>query len=510
MGMFVVIKKSVSNLCALKIPRKSFCTEIVKFASSTSGEPSNEHEKKQTITKNIPQYDIAIVGGGMVGMALACFLASMPMTKQLSVAIIDSNPALGSNLCIKKEDPPDPRVSTVTPASISFLQDAGAWKYVEQNRHAYFNKMQVWDYTGLGYARYDARDVDKDFLGCVAENKVLHSALLSCIKDSDFKKAIYPLRLISMTLNPRSMSLVGNTASKEPSSAQGHSAKLELSDGSSIYAKLVVGADGGKSRVRDLAGFKTTGWNYSQNAIICTVEHTSENRCAWQRFLPTGPIALLPMGDKFSNIVWTMSPTESNNRKSITEEDFLKDVNSALDYGYGPHPTSSLLGTRDMFSWFKMDATLSANEFFEVPPKVIRLASERMVFPLSLRHANSYASKRVVLIGDAAHTVHPLAGQGVNLGFGDAFSLSRVIAEGIALGTDIGEVNLLKKYEAERKPANIMMMAFLDGFQKAYSVDFGPLNFLRSAAFHGANYISPLKKSIISYASGEHKLPIFL
>lgn len=146
------------------------------------------------------------------------------------------------------------------------------------------------------------------------------------------------------------------------------------------------------------------------------------------------------MGDKFSNIVWTMSPTESNNHKSITEEDFLKDVNSALDYGYGPHPTSSILGTRDMLSWFKMDTTSSANEFFEIPPKVVRLASERMVFPLSLRHANSYASKRVVLIGDAAHTVHPLAGQGVNLGFGDAFSLSRIIAEGIALGSDIGEV----------------------------------------------------------------------
>jgi len=203
---------------------------------------------------------------------------------------------------------------------------------------------------------------------------------------------------------------------------------------------LKVGADGGKSHVRELAGIKTTGWNYSQNAIICTVEHASENVCAWQRFLPTGPIALLPIGDKFSNIVWTMSPAESNSRKSITEEEFLKDVNYALDYGYGPRPTSGLLGTRDMFSWFKMDATISTNEFFEIPPKVIKLASERMVFPLTLRHANSYASKRVVLIGDAAHTVHPLAGQGVNLGFGDAFSLSRIIAEGIALGTDIGEV----------------------------------------------------------------------
>lgn len=203
---------------------------------------------------------------------------------------------------------------------------------------------------------------------------------------------------------------------------------------------MQVGADGGKSRVRELAGFKITGWNYSQNAVICTVEHPVENQCAWQRFLPSGPIALLPIGDKFSNIVWTMSPKEASDCKSMNEDDFVKALNHALDYGYGPHPKSGLLGSPDMFSWFRGDVTMSANGCFEVPPKVVKLASERMVFPLSLKHANDYAAKRIVLIGDAAHTVHPLAGQGVNLGFGDAFALSRIIAEGIAVGTDIGEV----------------------------------------------------------------------
>lgn len=208
---------------------------------------------------------------------------------------------------------------------------------------------------------------------------------------------------------------------------------------------MQVGADGGKSRVRELAGFKTTGWNYSQNAIICTVEHTVENGCAWQRFLPAGPIALLPMGDNFSNIVWTMNPKESTSRKLMNEDEFVKDVNNALDYGYGPHPTSSLFGSGEMFSWPRAGVTLSANDCFEVPPKVVKLASERMVFPLSLRHASDYVSKHVVLIGDAAHTVHPLAGQGVNMGFGDAFALSRVIAEGIAVGSDIGEVCVFAK-----------------------------------------------------------------
>lgn len=185
---------------------------------------------------------------------------------------------------------------------------------------------------------------------------------------------------------------------------------------------MQVGADGGKSHVRDLAGFKTTGWNYSQNAVICTVKHTVENYCAWQRFLPAGPIALLPIGDTFSNIVWTMNPKEASEFKSMSQDDFVKAVNHALDYGYGPHPTSS------------------GDNSWEVPPKVVELASDRMVFPLSLKHAKEYAVNRVVLIGDAAHTVHPLAGQGVNLGFGDACALSKVIADGIALGADLGEV----------------------------------------------------------------------
>ncbi|PRQ17534.1 putative FAD-binding domain, ubiquinone biosynthesis hydroxylase UbiH/COQ6 [Rosa chinensis] len=505
----LIRRKLVENAYRLKLSHKGFCTgAAAKVSSSNGAQPSNDHVGQQKSSNKSEPHDIAIVGGGMVGMALACSLARMPMTKHLKVAIIDSNPALSNGLSIKKEDPPDARVSTVTPATISLFKDIGAWKYVEQHRHAYFDQMQVWDYTGLGYTRYDARDVHKEYLGCVVENKVLHSSLLSCMQDTDFQKTIYPSRLSSMALNPGILSM-GMNSTSSGLNERGNLAKLDLSDGNSLYAKLVVGADGSKSRVRELAGFKTTGWKYSQNAIICTVEHHAENRCAWQRFLPTGPIALLPIGDNFSNIVWTMNPEEATDRKSMVEDDFVKAVNSALDYGFGPHPKSSNFGSGGIFSWFKTDTTICANECFKVPPKVMKLASERMVFPLSLMHANNYVSKHVVLIGDAAHTVHPLAGQGVNLGFGDAFSLSRIISEGIAVGTDISEVNLLKKYEAERKTANVTMMAILDGFQRAYSVDFGPLNVLRAAAFHGAQYIPPLKRSIISYASGDQRLPIF-
>ncbi|KAM7466133.1 hypothetical protein LguiB_013695 [Lonicera macranthoides] len=465
----------------------------------------DEHD----LANNVPHYDIAIVGGGMVGMAFACSLASMPLTNHLKIAIIDSNPALVSGASIKKDDPPDPRVSTVTPTTISLFKDVGAWQYVEQHRHAYFDRMQVWDYTGLGYTRYNVRDVYKDVLGCVAEHKVLHRSLLSCMQNTDMQNKVYPSRLASMTLSPSSSSVALNdTSSRTTLQTRGNLAKLELSDGNYLYAKLVVGADGFKSHVRELAGIKTTGWKYSQNALICTVQHKEENPCAWQRFLPTGPIALLPIGDNFSNIVWTMDLKDSSNLELMNEDDFVKAANHALDHGYGPHPQSKLFGG-DIFSWIKGDyGVSSAKESFEVPPKVVKLGSDRMAFLLSLMHANSYASKRVVLVGDAAHTVHPLAGQGVNMGFGDAFSLSRVIDDGIAVGSDIGEISLLKKFEADRKMANVAMMAILDGFQKACSVDFGPLNVLRAVAFHGAQYITPLKRNIISYASGEQRIPL--
>ncbi|KAI3960034.1 hypothetical protein MKW98_016758 [Papaver atlanticum] len=482
-------RKAVANtIDTIKVSKKGFSNAVL----------AREHKLKSGLASNADQHDIAIVGGGMVGMALACALSSNPLTKHLNVAIIDSNPALGRMDGIKKSELPDPRVSAITPATISFFKDVGAWQYVQENRHAIFDKMQVWDYTGSGYTRYNAKDLGKEMLGCVVENKVLHSSLLSCFKDKDFHKTIYPSRLTSMDLlsRPPAKGPDGNSGDSTLHS-RGSSAKLDLSDGNSIYAKLVVGADGGQSRVRELAGIQTTGWKYPQSAVICTVEHSTENQCAWQRFLPSGPIALLPVGDNFSNIVWSMSPTEALDRKTMSEDIFVREVNHALDYGYGPHPRPGLLGKDGKFSW-------------EVPPKVVKVVSERMMFPLSLMHANKYASNHVVLIGDAAHTVHPLAGQGVNLGYADAVALSKIIADGIAVGTDIGELSLLKKFESERKPANIMMMAILDGLQKAYSIDLGPFNALRAAAFNAVQYISPLKKNIVSYATGEQKWPLFL
>ncbi|CAM0877845.1 unnamed protein product [Alopecurus aequalis] len=487
-----------------------------------AAEPQDREEKVGGVKPGDEELDIAIVGGGMVGLAVACALSNMPLTKHLRVAIIDSSPALKSRGHLKKDGIPDSRVSTVTPATISFFRDIGAWEHIQKQRHAFFGKMQVWDYTGLGYTRYNARDVCKENLGCVVENKVLCNSLLLRLQEqkADIEKMMYPTRLVSLAFPSKSRQ--GAAGLKSPSTeadSTGHTSeelrrsnlvKLDLSDGQTLYSKLVVGADGSKSNVRQTAGIKTSGWNYPQSAIICTVEHTAENDCAWQRFLPSGPIALLPIGDNLSNIVWTMSPEEASRHKSTSPEEFVKSVNHALDFGYGPHPSS---GSLDRYmEWLFSgigDTAASTKECFEVPPKAIGLISDRMAFPLSLMHSHDYVSKGLALVGDAAHTVHPLAGQGVNLGFGDAAALANVISEGVSVGADIGDLSLLSRYEKDRKAANVAMAAVLDGFQKMYSVDFGPLNILRAAAFHGVQFISPLKKNIISYAMGDKKSPLF-
>ncbi|CAM0877842.1 unnamed protein product [Alopecurus aequalis] len=506
-----------------------------------AAEPQDREEKVGGVKPGDEELDIAIVGGGMVGLAVACALSNMPLTKHLRVAIIDSSPALKSRGHLKKDGIPDSRVSTVTPATISFFRDIGAWEHIQKQRHAFFGKMQVWDYTGLGYTRYNARDVCKENLGCVVENKVLCNSLLLRLQftillnnvqpyspriqetkeqKADIEKMMYPTRLVSLAFPSKSRQ--GAAGLKSPSTeadSTGHTSeelrrsnlvKLDLSDGQTLYSKLVVGADGSKSNVRQTAGIKTSGWNYPQSAIICTVEHTAENDCAWQRFLPSGPIALLPIGDNLSNIVWTMSPEEASRHKSTSPEEFVKSVNHALDFGYGPHPSS---GSLDRYmEWLFSgigDTAASTKECFEVPPKAIGLISDRMAFPLSLMHSHDYVSKGLALVGDAAHTVHPLAGQGVNLGFGDAAALANVISEGVSVGADIGDLSLLSRYEKDRKAANVAMAAVLDGFQKMYSVDFGPLNILRAAAFHGVQFISPLKKNIISYAMGDKKSPLF-
>ncbi|KAG0628484.1 hypothetical protein M758_1G030400 [Ceratodon purpureus] len=374
--------------------------------------------------------------------------------------------------------------------------EVGAWESVQAAKPTPFDSMQVWDYEGLGYIRYTADDVGAPVLGYVVENKVLVGALRSRLQDTGSVEFICPAQVKSV-LFP--------SPSGSDSDARQDLAEVGLGDGRRLRTRLVVGADGGKSAVRAMAGFQTRGWEYQQTAVICTVKVNSKHSTAWQRFLPTGPFALLPMNNTYSNIVWTTTPETANALKGMSNEHFVAAANKALIEDFGPKPGSKIaeaIGNVVANTPLLGAIGPSAAEQFQEPPRIVECVTERLSFPLSLMHASMYVGHRVALVGDAAHTVHPLAGQGVNLGFGDAASLSRVVQRGVSIGHDIGQADLLEEYERERKKTNMAMMAILDGFQKIYATDLGPLNVARSAGFNAVHLLGPLKKQIISYAMG--------
>ncbi|KAL3681969.1 hypothetical protein R1sor_024925 [Riccia sorocarpa] len=476
-------------------------------------------------------YDVVIVGGGMVGAAVGCGLASSPLTKSLRVAIIDGNPATVLKYKEKQNSVPDARVSAITPATIRFLKDVGAWEKIQGCRHAPFDSMQVWDYSGRGFTRYRAADVGEPVLGYVVENNLLVSALNYALERTGFAETMCPAKVKAVqlpagstasstgtlfeTLGERARNYAGTSTSfqnhKIPDSASLDKfdrndswAQVLLEDGRLLRARLVVGADGGRSRVREMAGLETRGWDYNQHALICTVQVGYHHLTAWQRFLPTGPLALLPVGDDLSNIVWSTTPEKAKELKEMSKEQFVTAVNKALTEDYGPLPSSrrNVAAVSKYITPLIGELPPSVSDPFIAPPPVTACLSERLSFPLSLRHATRYVTHRLALVGDAAHTVHPLAGQGVNLGFGDAAALAKTLREGITTGEDVGELALLEKYEKERLWRNLPMMAVLDGFQRVFGIDSLPFNLARAAGFNAAQYLGPLKRKIISFAIG--------
>lgn len=387
-------------------------------------------------------YDIVIVGGGMVGAALACALARLP----INVAVLDAfRPVL--------DWPPkdyDLRVSAITRASQRFFQAIGAWEGMAERRITPYSDMHVWDATGSGQIHFDAAEIAEPNLGHIIENSVIQAALLHTMEQATNIDYLAPARLKSMHHDA-------------------NSASLTLEDGSQIDTKLIVGADGARSWVRQQAGIDTLGWAYDQKGVVCTVKtENSHQSTAWQRFLPTGPLAFLPIEDRCS-IVWSTTEEEANKLLQLSDEDFLARLNEAL----GDSPLGQVKET-----------------------------GKRAAFPLRLQHSKDYVQPRLALIGDAAHTIHPLAGQGVNLGLLDAAALFDVIENAVNKKQDVGRYDLLRKFERSRKSDNLLMMGSMDAFKKSFSNDNSLLSMGRNLGLSLTNALPPLKNEIIRHAMG--------
>ncbi|EIE24634.1 flavin-dependent monooxygenase [Coccomyxa subellipsoidea C-169] len=404
------------------------------------------------------------------------------------------------------QEVPDLRVSTITPASVQLFQDVGAWDDIAPPRSAAFQQMQVWDEGGNGCVRYSAGNVGLPNMGYVAENRVLQAALMRRLTHFENSRLLWPASLEALTLpsyapeahegRPTSSLHLsaGNTLSIlemvncRPSTNT--LAELRLADGQTFHARLVVGADGARSRTRQLADLRTFSRSYHQRGIVASVRTQQVNDTAWQRFLPTGPLALLPVRGGYSNIVWSTTVQQALALEKATPQEFAFAVNEALNGGSTPARNPLL--------------PFSSAADFTAPPTVFPVdGTVQRSFPLTLAGSGRYVRPRLALVGDAAHVVHPLAGQGVNLGFGDVRALSAALAHAVETGRDPGELALLEEmYEQPRQRENGMMMMALDSLKHIFAPQKGLLASIRGLGLDLINGTPALKERIMKYAMG--------
>ncbi|WP_129644928.1 UbiH/UbiF/VisC/COQ6 family ubiquinone biosynthesis hydroxylase [Peristeroidobacter agariperforans] len=365
-------------------------------------------------------FHILVIGGGMVGACVAALAAADRRFADLRIAVLESNPpALPPPDAV---DDIDLRVSAISRASERILSEIGAWQLIPRQHVCAYDDMSVWDAAGKprgpGSIHFSAGESGEPNLGYIVENRRVLWSIYDC---AAFRNRVTLLR--------------GELSGLE---FEEDRATAILSDGRRIDAALIVGSDGSGSLSRKLAGIETRGWEYDQRAFVTHVRTERPHaRTAWQRFLPDGPIAFLPLADGRSSIVWTTTPEHAERLVGEAPEQVAKELTLALD---------GTLGN-------------------------VELAGPRGQFPLRLTHAKDYCRERFVLVGDAAHAIHPLAGQGVNLGFLDGAALVEVLAEELDGGLApafIGERRVLRRYERWRKSENAVALGLVDGLNKLF------------------------------------------
>lgn len=281
---------------------------------------------------------------------------------------------------------------------------------------------------------------------------------------------------------------------------------VTLSSSKQLAARLLVGADGQNSPVRTFAGIPSRGWDYGRMGVVATMRLSSapggDARIAYQRFLPTGPVALLPLPGDMASLVWSTTPANAALLKLLPKEDFIAMVNAAfrllpVDLAY-MHTLSS--GQAEEVAWREPNTSFS---HMQVPPKVVDVQDGSVApFPLKMRHADTYHGQRVALIGDAAHTIHPLAGQGLNQGLGDAAALASHIEKAVNVGWDVGSSWALEGYTAEQWIKNNAMLGVVDKLHKVYSAESGPVVWGRSLGLDLVDKLGGLKGWFMRQAAG--------
>ncbi|QUN07663.1 FAD-dependent monooxygenase [Shewanella yunxiaonensis] len=387
-------------------------------------------------------YDVAIVGGGMVGLATACGLAE----DGLSVLVIDASAASAVS------GEPKLRVSAINQASRVLLEHLGAWSNLPTARLAPYSQMEVWDKDGIGQIQFDAEQLSADSLGAIIENDAIHYALAQRAAELDTLTLLENTRLQRLAFGERE-------------------AWLTLENGDSLSATLVVAADGANSWVRQQCQIPQTFWDYDHHALVATIRtQLPHGHCARQVFSADGPLAFLPLYDEhLCSIVWSLPPEQVSELLALTPAQFGQRLTVAFDGKLG----------------------------------LCELASERQSFPLRMRYSRHFARHRLILAGDAAHTIHPLAGQGVNLGFLDAAAIIDTITKLHDAGKDIGAYENLRPLERWRKADAMQMIGAMEGLKQLFSGSHPLKKALRDIGLNLVNSAAPVKTVFMQQAMGQ-------
>jgi 2-octaprenylphenol hydroxylase len=388
------------------------------------------------------QFDIVIIGAGIVGATSACALGEAGV----NVALIEARPLVPEVDSAVR----DARVFAITRASQRIFAALDVWGRIIALGAYPFREMEVWDAGGTGVIHFDSADIGEPCLGHMIEPRIIQAALLDRLQSLAAVSLFCPAQLQDISVDAEAV-------------------RLSLKENTTLTAELVIAADGARSPLRERLGIPIRTYDYHQSSLVARVAtEFPHHATARQRFLPGGPLAFLPLEEDWSSIVWTLPTAEVAGVLALEREDFHVALGRAFDFRLG---------------------------------RIID-SERREAYPLTRLHAEQYVSERVALAGDAAHAIHPLAGQGVNLGLLDAAALTEVILDARGRGRNPGALPVLRRYERWRRGENLLMMSAMDGFNTLFGNQPGPVRRLRNFGLSMVNAVGPAKNLFMRHAAG--------